>query len=78
MPHNWSVDTHVTWGLDFGQNNLTAAFLEANSILNAFASVPVRSAGIKLDAFEIGNEADLYSNHNLRPKTYDIQQYVQE
>lgn len=57
---------------------MTAAFLSAQSILKAFASEPVRTAGITLDAIEIGNEADLYSHQNKRVSTYDISRYVQE
>ncbi|KAG6864970.1 hypothetical protein C0991_005877 [Blastosporella zonata] len=75
IPH---TDTHVTWGLNFGQFNLSTAFLEAKSILKAFSSSAVRNAGIMLDAIEIGNEADLYHNNGARPSTYSVTQYVKE
>ncbi|KAG6826758.1 hypothetical protein H0H92_014548 [Tricholoma furcatifolium] len=70
--------THVTWGLNFGQFNLTTAFLEARSIVQAFGSSAIQNAGIVLDAIEIGNEADLYKNNGARPSSYNIAQYVTE
>ncbi|TDL25597.1 glycoside hydrolase family 79 protein, partial [Rickenella mellea] len=73
--------THVTWGVNFGQNNLTAAFLEAQSIKNAFASSAVKNAGITLDFIEIGNEADLYAHANngaRNPSTWSISEYTKE
>ncbi|KAF8802474.1 glycoside hydrolase family 79 protein [Phlegmacium glaucopus] len=69
-------NTHVIWGLNLGQNNLTAAFLEAQSLVKAFASPPIKDAGIVLDAIEIGNEADLYLNNGARPPTFTSSQYV--
>jgi len=72
------TDTHVIWGLNLGQNNLTAAFLEAQSLVKAFASPPIKDAGIVLEAIEIGNEADLYSNNGARPRTFTSTQYVTE
>ena len=71
-------DTEVTYGLDLGQNNLTAVFLQTQSILKAFDSPPVKNAGIKLVAFEIGNEADLYGGNGLRTSGWNITQYVQQ
>ncbi|GLB40574.1 putative glycosyl hydrolase family 79 C-terminal beta domain [Lyophyllum shimeji] len=71
-------NTHVTWGLNLGQNNLTTAFLEAKSIVKAFSSSAMKNAGISLDAIEIGNEADLYRNNGARPSTYNITQYVRD
>ncbi|KAH9481594.1 Beta-glucuronidase [Psilocybe cubensis] len=71
-------NTHVIWGLNLGQNNVTAAFLEAKSLVKAFASSPIKDSGITLDAIEIGNEADLYSNNGLRSSTYTSTQYVKE
>ncbi|KAJ6607350.1 glycoside hydrolase family 79 protein [Mycena sp. CBHHK59/15] len=70
--------THVTWGVNFGQSNITAAVLEATAIMNAFRSPALEAAGVVLDYLEIGNEADLYANNGLRPKTYTSSQYVQE
>lgn len=72
-------DTHVIWGVNFGTNNLTAAFLEAQAIKNAFASPTVRSAGIILEQIEIGNEADLYGGNGHRNSaTWTIEEYVKE
>ncbi|KAL0954722.1 hypothetical protein HGRIS_003675 [Hohenbuehelia grisea] len=70
--------THVTWGVNLGQNNITAAVLEAQSIRNAFASSAVKDAGIVLDFVEIGNEPDLYRNNGLRSNTYNVTQYTQD
>lgn len=70
--------THVTWGVNFGQNNITAAFLEARSIRDAFNSPAFKSAGIVLDFIEIGNEPDLYRNNGLRSSSYNSTQYTQE
>lgn len=72
------LDTHVIWGVNLGSNNVTAAYLEAKSILKAFSSPDIVKAGIHLDALEIGNEADLYKNNGLRATTYNISQYVKE
>ncbi|KAF5327444.1 hypothetical protein D9619_004448 [Psilocybe cf. subviscida] len=71
-------NTHVIWGLNLGQNNVTAAFLEAKSLVKAFASSDITGAGIVLDAIEIGNEADLYKNNGLRASSYSSTQYVKE
>ncbi|KAJ7597554.1 glycoside hydrolase family 79 protein [Mycena floridula] len=70
--------THVTWGVNFGQSNLTAAFLEAQAIVRAFNSPVLQGAGVVLDYIEIGNEPDLYKNNGLRPSTYNVTQYVPE
>jgi hypothetical protein len=64
--------------LDLGQNNLSAAFLEAKALVNAFNSSPIKDAGIVLEAIEIGNEADLYSNNGARPKDFTSTEYVAE
>ncbi|KAK7021937.1 hypothetical protein VNI00_017166 [Paramarasmius palmivorus] len=71
-------ETHVIWGVNFGQNNLTAAVLEAQSIAKAFTSPAVTDEGITLDLVEIGNEADLFRNNGFRSSTYNISQYVKE
>lgn len=47
------LGTHVTWGVNFKALNLTAAFLEAGAIADAFTSFPA-SSGLSLDAIEIG------------------------
>ncbi|PFH52890.1 glycoside hydrolase family 79 protein [Amanita thiersii Skay4041] len=69
-------NTHVIWGVNLGQNNLSAAVSEAQSIAAAFASDAIKQAGIVLDAIEIGNEADLYRNNGARPANYNATQYV--
>ena len=69
----------MTWGVNFGQNNLTAAVLEAQSILSAFDSPVVARAGIVLDLLEIGNEADLYPNHGARDRElWNVTEYIKE
>ncbi|KAJ7032482.1 glycoside hydrolase family 79 protein [Mycena alexandri] len=70
--------THVTWGVNFGQFNITAAVLEATAIMNAFKSPPFQAAGVTLDFLEIGNEADLYANNGLRPAPFTSSEYVQQ
>ncbi|KAJ7773034.1 glycoside hydrolase family 79 protein [Mycena metata] len=70
--------THVTWGVNFGQFNITAAVLEATAIMNAFRSPPFQAAGVTLDFLEIGNEADLYVNNGLRPASFTSSEYVQQ
>ena len=72
------TDTHVTWGLNLGGNNLSAAFLEAKALVNAFKSPSIKNAGIVLEAIEIGNEADLYPNNGARPKNFTSTEYVAE
>jgi len=67
--------THMTWGINFGSNNLTAAIDEGKSILKAFASDAVTSVGIHLDLIEIGNEPDLYGG-SKRSSSWNIGQYV--
>ncbi|KAJ3747810.1 glycoside hydrolase family 79 protein [Lentinula detonsa] len=67
--------THVTWGVNFKSLNLTAAFLEAGAIADAFNSFPA-SSRLVLDAIEIGNEADLYTSNGGRPANFTIVQYV--
>jgi hypothetical protein len=71
-------NTHVIWGLNLGQNNLSAAFLEAKALVNAFNSSPIKDACIVLEAIEIGNEADLYSHNGARPKNFTSTEYVAE
>jgi hypothetical protein len=79
MKQNLNVtvsDTEIIWGVNFGQNNLTAAFLETTAIANAFTSTTFRDAGITLEAIEIGNEADLYTSNGARSSSFNVQQYV--
>lgn len=70
--------TIVTWGVNFGQLNLTAAFLEATAIACAFASQSFQDSNITLDVIEIGNEADLYTSNGDRNSSFDVQQYVSQ
>jgi len=72
------IDTHVVWGINFGQNNLTAAFMEARAMVEAFDSPVIKDRGIVLDAIEIGNEPDLYPGNGHRPGNYTSTQYVNE
>jgi hypothetical protein len=72
------TDTHVTWGVNFGQNNISAATLEAHSIFKAFSSEAFIDAGIVLDAIEIGNEPDLYYHNGDRPASYSVSKYLSE
>ncbi|KDR77805.1 hypothetical protein GALMADRAFT_65725 [Galerina marginata CBS 339.88] len=55
-------NTHVVWGVNFKTLNITTAFLNAKSMVKAFASPAMKASGITLDAFEIGNEADFYNS----------------
>lgn len=71
-------NTQITWGVNFGQNNITAAYLETSAIANAFISTTFRNAGITLEAIEIGNEADLYTSNGARSSSFNVQQYVTE
>ncbi|KAJ7726057.1 glycoside hydrolase family 79 protein [Mycena maculata] len=75
LAHHLPEGTHVIWGVNLGQNNLTAAVLEAQAIIGAFNS---SSCKVQLDFIEIGNEADLYANNGDRAKNYSSSQYVQE
>jgi hypothetical protein len=70
--------THVTYGVNFGQKNLTAAFLQAKSIVKAFSTPAVKAADIVLDFIEIGNEPDLYRNNGLRSSNYSVSDYIPE
>jgi hypothetical protein len=69
-------ETRIIWGVNFGQNNLTAAFLEASAIANAFTSAAFLNAKITLEAIEIGNEADLYTGNGARNSSFNVQQYA--
>ncbi|KAJ7746112.1 glycoside hydrolase family 79 protein [Mycena maculata] len=73
---NLPPGTGVTWGVNFGGANLTAVFLETQTIVTTFASSAFTQAGITLDNLELGNEADLYSGNGLRASTYTVQQYT--
>jgi hypothetical protein len=57
---------------------MTAAYLETVAICKAFSSDTFKSNSIQLEAIEIGNEADLYSNNHHRGSSYSIQDYVPE
>ncbi|KAH8113180.1 hypothetical protein DFH11DRAFT_1776844 [Phellopilus nigrolimitatus] len=69
--------THVIWGVNFGTDNLTAAFLEARAITDAFADPAL--AHVTLELIEVGNEADLYGGNGHRAaSTWTIGEYVKE
>ena len=70
------IGTHVIWGLNLRDNNVTAAYLETQAIVQAFESSAVKSAGITLDFLEIGNEADLYVHNGGRMNSWGPTQYV--
>ncbi|KAI9450139.1 hypothetical protein BJY52DRAFT_1155314 [Lactarius psammicola] len=70
--------TRVTWGVNFGQLNVTAASLEATAIANAFASQPFKDSDVTLEAIEIGNEADLYIKNGARNSSFNVQKYVSQ
>jgi hypothetical protein len=70
--------TQIIWGVNFGQNNLTAAFLETTAIANAFTSAAFQDSNITLEAIEIGNEADLYTSNGVRNSSFNVQQYVSQ
>jgi hypothetical protein len=69
-------ETQIIWGVNFGENNLTAAFLEASAIADAFTSTAFQDASITLEAIEIGNESDLYTRNGVRNSSFNVQQYV--
>ena len=65
--------------MNFGTDNITAAFLEARAIKDAFQSPEITGKGITLEAVEIGNEPDLYGNNGHRNSgSWNIQEYVNE
>lgn len=69
--------THVIWGVNFRDYNLTSAYLEAKSIAKAFASSQVKDAGVSLDYIEIGNEADYWGslpNHS----NWGVPEYIKQ
>ncbi|KAL5480158.1 hypothetical protein ACEPAI_1428 [Sanghuangporus weigelae] len=71
--------THVIWGVNFGSDNVTAAFLEARAIKTAFDSDTLAGKSITLEAIEIGNEPDIYGFTGHRdPATWTIEEYVKE
>lgn len=73
------IGTHVIWGVNFGNGTVQNAAAMAQSIANAFsAGGAAQSAGVILDAIQIGNEPDLYARHGNRSATYNIQSYLNE
>lgn len=75
---SWFAGTTVTWGVYFGQLNLTAACFEATAIACAFASQSFQDLNVTLEAIEIGNEADLYTTNGDRNSSFNVQQYVSQ
>ncbi|KAH6909159.1 hypothetical protein BKA70DRAFT_1277653 [Coprinopsis sp. MPI-PUGE-AT-0042] len=71
-------NSRVTWGLNLGSNNLTAAYLMAQSIAKTFSDRDVLDQNIRLEGIEIGNEPDLYGNNGLRASGYNISTYISE
>ncbi|KAJ7837920.1 glycoside hydrolase family 79 protein [Mycena leptocephala] len=65
-PGYFQVSTGITWGVNFGGDNLTATFLETQAIVDAFNSPALRNARITLDFLELGNEADFYNANGDR------------
>ena len=45
----------MTWGVNLGLNNATNAVNMAQSIMKAFGTAAVKSAGVVLDLIEIGS-----------------------
>lgn len=70
--------THVWWGVNLGQYNITAAYLESQALLAAFADPAVVAQGTTLEYIEIGNEADLYSNNGARNSSWNPIEYTRE
>lgn len=69
----------MIWGVNFGSGSVQNAVAMAQPIINAFsAGGPAQSAGVILDAIQIGNEPDLYARHGNRSSTYNIQSYLSE
>ena len=69
--------TQVIWGVNLGMDNLSAAYLEATALAQAFALPEMQQAGVTLEAIEIGNEPDLYLHHGLR-RYWNPAEYVKE
>ena len=70
--------TRMTWGVNFGADNVTNAVNMAKSIIKAFTTSAVIQSGVVLERIEIGNEADLYSNNGLRPQNFTVNDYVSD
>lgn len=68
--------THMTWGVNFGADNVTNAVNMAKTIMRAFDSSAVKSSGVILDLIEIGNEADIYEFTGLRSSDWTVEKYV--
>jgi len=72
------LDTRVIWRFNLRQNNLTTTFLAAKALLKAFSEPNIANAGIRLEAIQIGNEADLFVNNRMRSEGYDEVAYVKQ
>ncbi|EIW84140.1 glycoside hydrolase family 79 protein [Coniophora puteana RWD-64-598 SS2] len=68
--------THVHWGVNLRQANLTAAYLETLALVKAFQSSAVTEKNITLDLIEVGNESDLYYSNGGRNSSWSIFEYV--
>lgn len=73
------LGTHVVWGVNLLSGNVTNAVAMAKSIVKAFSvGGPAHTAGVSLDAIQIGNEPDLYVRHGFRPSSWNISSYVEQ
>jgi hypothetical protein len=74
--------TIMTWGFNFGFENLTLATIELEAILDSFKRSindgGVKGSGVELKLVELGNEADLYNNNGHRNKSYNQADYTAE
>ncbi|KAF7291672.1 hypothetical protein HMN09_01258500 [Mycena chlorophos] len=77
IAENLPCGTNVVWGVNLLTNNMTAAFLEAQSIYEAFSSPAMVAAGVTLDSIEIGNEPDLYPGKlNYTSTNWNVSAYI--
>ena len=68
--------THIIWGINLKELNLTATYLQAKALSRAFNSSAVIRKNITLDLVEVGNEPDLYPNRNVWGPDY-VPMYAQ-
>lgn len=55
---NFNLGTHMTWGVNFGMDNVTNAVNMAKSIIKAFSTPAVQQAQVTLDLIEVGMSPD--------------------
>ncbi len=68
--------THMTWGVNFGADNVTNAINMAKAIVRAFNTSAVEASGVVLDLIEVGNEVDIFKWNGLRPANWTVEDYV--